>query len=82
MCDTLRRITINPARIIGSRSGHLGAGARADVCIFDPAGETTVSRKQLKSQGKNTPFMGYNLPGKVCYTIVEGKIMFGEAATT
>jgi len=80
MTDTLRRITINPARIIGSRSGQLAAGARADVCIFDPKGETTVSRKQLKSQGKNTPFMGYNLPGKVCYTIVEGKIMFGEAS--
>ncbi len=78
MCDTLRRITIAPARIIGSRAGHLAAGARADVCIFDPDGETTVSRNQLRSQGKNTPFMGLNLPGQVRYTLVEGKIMFGE----
>ncbi|QID16891.1 dihydroorotase [Nitrogeniibacter mangrovi] len=80
MVDTLRRITISPARIIGSRSGHLGLGARADVCIFDPEGETTVTREQLRSQGKNTPFLGLNLPGQVRYTLVEGKIMFGEAA--
>jgi dihydroorotase len=78
LCDTLRRITINPARVIGSRAGHLGVGARADVCIFDPSQETTVSRESLRSQGKNTPFMGLSLPGKVRYTLVEGKIMYGH----
>lgn len=80
LCDTLRRITIAPARVIGSRAGHLAAGARADICIFDPDGETMVSRKQLRSQGKNTPFLGLNLPGQVRYTIVEGKVMFGQPA--
>ena len=79
LCDTLRRITIAPARIIGSKAGQLAAGARADVCIFDPAGETTVTRTQLRSQGKNTPFLGHNLPGRVCYTLVEGKVMFSPA---
>ncbi|WP_323000682.1 dihydroorotase [Denitromonas sp.] len=77
LIDVLRRITINPARIIGSKAGQLSVGARADVCIFDPEGETTVTREALRSQGKNTPFLGLNLPGRVCATLVEGKVMFG-----
>ena len=36
-----------------------------------------VSREQLRSQGKNTPFLGLELPGKVRYTLVEGQVMFG-----
>lgn len=76
LVETLRRVTISPARIIGSRAGQLGIGARADVCIFDPTADFTVTRKTLLSQGKNTPFLGLNLPGRVCQTLVEGKIMY------
>ena len=78
LLETLRRVTINPARIIGSKAGQLSLGARADICIFDAEGETTVTRERLRSQGKNTPFLGLNLPGKVCYTVVEGKVMYAE----
>ena len=78
LLETLRRVTINPARIIGSKAGQLSLGARADICIFDTEGETTVTRERLRSQGKNTPFLGLNLPGKVCYTVVEGKVMYAE----
>ena len=75
--EALARITCAPAKIIGTKKGgHLGVGARADICIFDPDGETAVSRKTLKSQGKNSPFLGHRLPGKVHYTLVEGKVMF------
>ena len=51
-------------------------GARADVCVFDPAAHVVVTREGLKSQGKNTPFLGMELPGKVHYTLVEGQVMF------
>jgi dihydroorotase len=78
LLETLRRVTINPARIIGSKAGQLSLGARADICVFDAEGETTVTRDRLRSQGKNTPFLGLNLPGKVCYTVVEGKVMYAE----
>ncbi|TVO59395.1 dihydroorotase [Denitromonas halophila] len=78
LLETLRRVTINPARIIGSKAGQLSLGARADICVFDAEGETTVTRERLRSQGKNTPFLGHNLPGKVCYTVVEGKVMYAE----
>lgn len=79
--QALERITIAPARIIGSqRGGHLTPGTRADLCIFDPHGQTPIRRETLASQGKNTPFLGHTLPGKVRYTLVEGQLMF-EAAT-
>lgn len=78
LITALARITADPARLIGiTKAGHLAVGARADVCVFDPAGETPVSRAQLRSQGKNTPFLGQVLPGRVCHTLVEGQIMFG-----
>ena len=73
----LERITSAPARLIGiKKGGHLSLGARADICLFDPNGQTVVNRETLKSLGKNTPFLGQTLPGKVCYTLVEGKVMF------
>ena len=73
-------VTSEAARLIGiTKAGHLAPGARADICIFDPAAYTQVTRETLKSQGKNTPFLGMELPGKVRYTLVEGQIMFSPA---
>jgi dihydroorotase len=72
----LARVTSDAARIVGiTKAGHLAPGARADLCVFDPAAHITVSRDQLKSQGKNTPFLGLELPGRVHYTLVEGQVM-------
>ncbi|THF61284.1 dihydroorotase [Pseudothauera rhizosphaerae] len=75
----LARVTSDAAKVVGiTKAGHLAPGARADICAFDPAASTTVSRQALKSQGKNTPFLGRELPGRVRYTLVEGQVMFGE----
>jgi len=77
LTDALARVTSEPARLIGiTKAGHLTPGARADLCIFDPAARFTVQRDNLKSQGKNTPFLGFELPGHVHYTMVEGELMF------
>lgn len=76
LTKALARVTSEPARIVGiTKAGHLSPGARADLCVFDPAAHVTVSRDQLRSQGKNTPFLGLELPGRVHYTIVEGQVM-------
>ncbi|MDR3212730.1 MAG: dihydroorotase [Azoarcus sp.] len=73
----LARITSDAARLVGiTKAGHLAPGARADVCVFDPAARHIISRDSLKSQGKNTPFLGEELPGQVRYTLVEGQLMF------
>ena len=77
LIDALARITSDPARIIGiTKAGHLSPGARADICVFDPHVHAVISRENLRSQGKNTPFLGLELPGKVRYTLVEGEVMF------
>ncbi|MDR3088046.1 MAG: dihydroorotase [Azoarcus sp.] len=77
LVDALARVTSDAARLVGiTRAGHLTPGARADICVFDPAARATISRDSLKSQGKNTPFLGLELPGQVRYTLVEGQLMF------
>jgi dihydroorotase len=71
----LSRITADPARILGIDAGHLAVGAPADVCVFDPGAWWMVERRSLRSQGKNTPFLGLELAGKVRMTMVGGDIV-------
>lgn len=77
LLDGLARITSDAAKIVGiTKAGHLSPGARADICVFDPAAHIAITRDTLRSQGKNTPFLGLELPGKVQYTLVEGQVMY------
>jgi dihydroorotase len=76
LLDALKRITINPAQLLGVKMGHLSAGAHADVCVFDPSVTWKVEPSVLKSQGKNTPFNDHVMQGRVRHTIVEGHIAF------
>jgi dihydroorotase len=71
----LAKVTMEPARILGIDAGHLSPGATADLCIFDPDQYWKVEAAALKSQGKNTPFLGMELQGKVKYTLVNGNIV-------
>jgi len=72
----LSRITCDPARILGIEAGELTVGRAADVCVFDAGVQARLSPQSLKSQGKNTPFLGYELPGKVRYTLVDGAVVY------
>lgn len=76
LSDALARATLLPARILGVDAGHLSVGAAADVCVFDPETYWKVVPGALKSQGKNTPFTGYEVQGKVRYTLVDGKVVY------
>jgi dihydroorotase len=71
----LERITAAPARVLGLDAGHLAPGANADVCIFDPDLHWVVEPSVLRSQGKNTPFLGLELSGQVRYTLVGGQVV-------
>jgi dihydroorotase len=73
---TLARITSEPARILGVASGRLAASAPADLAVFDPSAPVRIAPETLKSQGKNTPFLGYELAGRVRYTIVGGNVAY------
>ena len=76
LIEALGKITLQPAHILGLDAGHLSLGCSADICIFDPEHYWKVESAALKSQGKNTPFIGMELRGKVRYTLVEGQIVF------
>jgi len=78
--EALARITAQPAAVLGSNAGHLGVAAAADICIFDPARYWRVEPSALKSQGKNTPFVGLEVCGKVLTTIVAGQIVYETPA--
>jgi dihydroorotase len=65
-----------PAEILGVPKGRLAPGDIADLVIFDPEERWTVDPDRFKSKGRNTPFAGMELRGKVKYTIVGGKIVF------
>jgi dihydroorotase len=75
LIDALSRITLQPARILGVDAGRLAPGAIADLCLFDPDDYWTVTAAILKSQGKNTPFLGMELSGRVKFTLVGGRIV-------
>lgn len=76
LLDALARVTINSAQLLGVKMGHLSVGAHADVCVFDPLATWKVEPAALKSQGKNTPFTGYTMQGRVRHTIIEGHIAY------
>lgn len=76
-------LTSEPARVLGPALGTLQAsagqlvdGGIADVCVFDPQDAWTVTPAELRSQGRNTPFAGHELPGRVRWTIVGGQIAY------
>jgi len=76
LAKTLARITSDAARILGVTQGRLAPGAPADIAIFDPSATLRVAPENLKSQGKNTPFLGYELAGRVRYTLVAGGVIY------
>lgn len=76
LSTAIASVTCKPAAILGLSSGHLGLHSVADICIFDPEQYWKVEPKALKSQGKNTPFNGLELPGKVRCTMVDGDIVY------
>jgi dihydroorotase len=76
-------LTSAPAGVLGgalntlqSSIGRLAPGGLADLCLFDPDAAWTVQAQALRSQGKHTPFAGYELPGRVRCTLVGGQIAF------
>jgi dihydroorotase len=68
-------ITARPASVLGTDAGHLAVGAPADICIFDPEEDWRIEPSALRSQGKNTPYLGLEVRGKVRTTLVAGRVV-------
>jgi dihydroorotase len=75
LAQTLAPISCAPARILGVQSGRIEIGAPGDLVVFDPEAPVRITPDALRSQGKNTPFLGYELPGCVRATVVAGKVV-------
>ena len=86
LARAIASITSSPVAVLGKALGEqqallgrLTPGAAADLCIVDPAASWTVTPQNLTSQGKSTPFSGYELPARVRYTLVDGQVAFERA---
>ncbi|QBC43305.1 dihydroorotase [Iodobacter fluviatilis] len=75
LSQALAKISAIPAKMLGFDAG-LAVGNRADLVIFDPEAHWQVTPAALKSQGKNTPFVGMEMKGRVMHTLVKGKRVY------
>lgn len=78
LSDILKKMTYHPACILGLPKGRLSLGGGADFTLFDPDETWTVDPEAFASLGRNTPFAGRELKGKVKYTIVDGKVVYAD----
>jgi len=78
MClsKVVKLIAQTPAEILNIQAGTLSIGAEADICIFNADEYWEVKASHLKSQGKNSPFTGLELAGRVYTTLVHGQVVF------
>ncbi|WP_028218327.1 dihydroorotase [Paraburkholderia oxyphila] len=80
LAKALSRVTSVPASVMQHAVGRIDVGAQADLCVFDANAHWRVEPRALKSQGHNTPFLGYELPAVVRATLVAGRIGFERHA--
>ncbi len=73
--EAIKKITSNPAEILGMKKGNLSIGADADITIFDPEKTQIVDRTKFESKAQNSPFHGQKLYGVVTETIVNGRVV-------
>jgi len=76
LSTAIAKLTTEPARILGLSNGSLTPGQAADLCLFDTQRYWKVEPRSLKSSGKNTPYQGVELRGKVRATLVDGHIVY------
>ena len=70
------KMSYNPAKVIGIDKGNIAPGKVADIVIFDPNESYTIDKNEFKSMGKNTPFHGYQVTGRVRMTLTGGKVVY------
>lgn len=76
--QALDKITFQPAQIIGSESGHITPSAPADLVLFDPDALWTLTLENMRSQGKNSPFINWSFQGQVSLTLLAGQTVYNN----
>ena len=78
LCELADKMSASPARVLGLEGGAIEEGAVADLTIADLNEKWTIDPKDFVSKGKNTPFAGREVYGKVKYTLVDGEVKYRE----
>jgi len=79
--QVFEKLAVNPAKILGLESGSLTAGSIADVIVVDPELSWTLTTSQMLSAGKNTPFINWELSGKVTHTFLNGQLVYNGTSS-
>ena len=74
------KMSYNPAKIVGIDKGDIQPGKIADIVIFDPEKTYKIDKTKFASKGRNTPFDGREVTGKVMATIVDGRVVYEAEA--
>jgi dihydroorotase len=80
LAQALACVTRAPAAVLGLAAGRLELDAPADLCVFDPESYWTIDADAWRSRGRNTPFHGYEVPGRVRATLLGGRVVFEQAS--
>ena len=76
LMQLVEKMSRNPARILGLPCGTLKMGSPADVVIVDPNAEYLIDKNTFASKGRNTPFHGRKVKGRIVRTICGGKEVY------
>lgn len=76
LTEAIKKMSCNPASILGIEAGHLKEGARADLALIDPEYEYVLEEKAIVSKSKNSPFVGKTLKGRNELTMIGGKVVW------
>ncbi len=71
-------LSTNPARILKVPGGSLKPGSPADVTVIDPERRWVVTKENLHSKGKNSPYLGWEMTGQAVLTIVGGRKVYSR----
>ena len=78
LSEAIECVTINPAEILGINAGTLSVGECADVCIFSLDNDWRLTAESMWSEGKNTPYLGWEFSAKVSHTLLDGRIVYQD----
>ena len=78
LMDAIGHLTCEPAKILGLDLGSLEVNAAADICVYAPDKVWTLKKENMVSNGRNTPFLGWEFEGKVSHTIYDGQLVYRD----
>ncbi len=76
----IRKLSYNPATILGVNAGFLDEGVSADLAVIDPECEYILKAEEIQSKSKNSPFIGEPMKGRNMFTIIRGRIVWERDA--